>query len=145
MSRFVAKAMSSQKIGVFCYNISMADQDKGIEIIRGDGRAEPSLVEGVLRKLLRDGNIRTAAFYKESGVIIDPHYHTEDLAAYVLSGKIRIKTGQDLSNIFEFSPGDGFLMKKGTIHREEMVSEAPVEMTTGLVKDFETIQVEIRE
>ncbi len=123
------------------YNAVMTDQEKGYEVIRGKGKIEPTLVEGVLKRLLRDENLTTKFFHKEPGELIDPHYHTENIAAYVLSGRLQIRIGKNLSETVEFFPGDALLMKKGTVHQEEMISDTPVETTTAFIKEYETVQV----
>lgn len=119
----------------------MTDQGKGYEIIRGNGVAEPSKAEEILKKLLGDEDLKVTSFYKEPGAVIEPHYHTENLAAYVLRGKIQIKTGEDLSNTLEFSEGDGFTIKKGIVHREEVISDVPCEMTGAHINPYETVKV----
>lgn len=122
----------------------MNDQEKEIEIIRGQGTAKPDTAPEILRKLLGDGELKPTAFLKDPGSVIEAHFHTEDLSAYVLKGKIRIQTGEDLSNVVEFVPGDAFKMKKGTIHREEVIGDVPCEMTGGYINDYKTVQVEIK-
>lgn len=122
----------------------MNDQDKGYEMIKGDGRAELSQVEEVLKKLLGDENLKPTKFLKDPGSVTAAHYHTEDLAAYVLKGKIQIKTGEDLSNVMEFMPGDAFKMKKGTIHREEVISDVPCEMTGAYLREYETVLAKMK-
>ncbi len=122
----------------------MADRAKGYEIIRGEEKAEPERAEKILKKLLQDENLKLNPFYKEPGAVIDPHYHTENLAAYVLAGRVQIKIRKNQSEILEFLPGDAFLIKKGTIHCEEVISDVPCEMTGAYAKDFETVQVNLK-
>jgi quercetin dioxygenase-like cupin family protein len=105
------------------------EEQNGYILVRGKGIVESSKIKETLHKLLGNKEFVPTTFSKEPGYIVDPHYHTENLAAYVLKGKVRLQTGKDLSDIIECSPGDAFMMKKGTIHREEVISNVRCEMT----------------
>jgi uncharacterized RmlC-like cupin family protein len=86
--------------------------EDGIEFWRGiDSEAE-----GTLAFLAR---ARCAP-----GTRIPPHWHSEDTVAYLAEGKAVFRSGADLADVHELSPGDWLFVPAGMVHVEETPADS---------------------
>lgn len=58
------------------------------------------------------------------GTRIPPHWHSEDTVAYLAEGKAVFRSGADLADIHEMSPGDWLFVPAGMVHVEETPADS---------------------
>jgi uncharacterized RmlC-like cupin family protein len=58
------------------------------------------------------------------GTRIPPHWHSEDTIAYLAEGKAVFRSGDDLADVHELSPGDWLFVPAGMVHVEETPADS---------------------
>jgi quercetin dioxygenase-like cupin family protein len=67
----------------------------------------------------REGFTATVADFGAPAGTGDWHHHGEHhIVAYILSGNVRVESGQDGTVVTEVGPGDLVHIEPGTVHRE---------------------------
>jgi mannose-6-phosphate isomerase-like protein (cupin superfamily) len=68
----------------------------------------------------------------------EEHYHTEDLAAFIVSGRIAFDIGPGFSDRLVFGAGDCVFLPAMLPHREEVLGEERVVARVAWVTPYET-------
>ena len=55
----------------------------------------------------------------EAGTLIPPHWHSQDTVAYLVDGRAVFRSGPDLADVHEMSPGDWLFVPAGMVHTEQ--------------------------
>ena len=76
-----------------------------------------------IKILHHDDSMIMTEFMIQKGAILPEHVHQSDHSAYLLQGKIRVITGDIIS---EFAKGDSWCMKKNTCHHTEALENSIV-------------------
>jgi len=82
------------------------------------------IVDGVKIKILHhDDSMVMSELVIQKGALLPEHVHQSDHSAYLLQGKIRLVSGDIIS---EFIQGDSWCMKKNICHYTEALEDSVV-------------------
>ncbi|HUF54893.1 MAG TPA: cupin domain-containing protein [Dehalococcoidia bacterium] len=70
-----------------------------------------------------------------------PHCHTEDIAAFVVQGRVAFEVGPGFGDRLEFAAGDCIFIPAMLPHGEEIIGEAPLAARIASLTPFETEDV----
>ena len=64
-----------------------------------------------------------AQVYLQEGAIVPEHSHHNEQLTYILKGKLRFWVGDDLSEVFDVSPGEVLHLPSNIRHKAEALEE----------------------
>lgn len=70
--------------------------------------------------------------------VVEPHYHTEDIAAFIISGRLAFDVGPGYADRIEFGPGDCIFVPAMLPHGEQVLGNEPVNATMASLLAFDT-------
>jgi len=83
---------------------------------RWDDKPREQLSPGIQRRFLHGEQAMVAQIYLKKGTVVPKHVHVAEQISYIVEGRLRLKLGEDGSDVYDLPAGDVLIIPSNVPH-----------------------------